>query len=225
MNGNLPSDSLTTIEGDLGLLLAVTNEEPTGGGRVSESVAPSAADRSLLFERLSETLLLKAEEQINTQIPVGSFLLPNTLSLVETVDEIYYPAEGLAADAVTLDLSQTFHANYVSADDLQLLGNQILNASMPEGYVAVKGTLSLTPQGNPESDANGAVKWVMRASQNIEPALDHASLANFMLGKNVKAAVNALAVLSKNSESRIEMFPSWWPWLPFLPARINVLAG
>jgi len=222
--GNVEAETITTIEGRLGLSLSVSNPEPTSGGRELASLQASDADRERAKELLLEIFDGEAREKFLNEIHPGDLLFENTISLSQIVSEEYEPPAGAAGTTVTLTMQVEFSARYVSGSDLAELGSLALNASLPSGFVPAAGAVTVKPVTTPVLQEDGSVHWTMRAERKIVQTIDPARVSSLILGSGRRAAQDRLdESLPLASSPVISMSPSWWPWVPLLPFRIEVV--
>ncbi|MCL4260485.1 MAG: baseplate J/gp47 family protein, partial [Anaerolineales bacterium] len=121
--GNMPIDSLLTIRGGLGLSLAVTNPEPTGGGRDKSSAQASDADRTRVKEALMQTLDERARNEFLEKLEAGDILFDETIAAAQIFLEEYDPPAGAAGTMLTLTMQVEYSARYASASDLTSLAS------------------------------------------------------------------------------------------------------
>lgn len=221
--GNLDAETISAIEGRLGLSLTVSNPEPTSGGRELPSVQASDADRerakALLMESLEEDARLKFAEELAS----GNLLFDKTIQLSQTLQEEYDPPAGAAGTTLTLTMQVEFSALYADASDVTRLASLALNASLPSGFSAASEALTVRPLTTPALNADGSTKWTVRAERNIVQQINTAQVAQMLQGSSVR---NVESQLKKNlplaSDPDIKLTPSWWPWMPIVPFRITV---
>jgi len=221
--GNLPAGALVAIEGGLGAGLAVTNPAPLSGG--SDRLAPVASeeDRAALRAALLEELRQQALEQFEASLEPGDLVFPASFAVVDVTAERYVPAEGQPGSRLTLTMQVEFRAAYAAWTDLSALAVFSLDASLPAGYVAEPGSLSLAVVGDPVTSADGSTQWRMRAQRQLHERADQAEVARLVQGQTRRAAAERLAqAFSLRSPPVFRLRPSWWPFLPSLPFRIVV---
>ena len=222
--GNLDAETLTAIEGRLGLSLSVTNLEPTSGGRELSSVQASEADRTRVKDLLMKDLEARARENILSGSRSGDLLFEKTLTVSQTFSEEYDPPAGAAGTKLTLTMQVEFSAQYASASDLTKLATLAMNASLPSGFVPAPGAVTVKPVTNPFIDKDGALRWNMRAERTIARSFDTTQVTQLVLGLGVeKAQSNLDENLPSESLPKIQLSPAWWQWVPLLPFRIQVI--
>jgi hypothetical protein len=214
------------IEGRLGLSLSVMNLEPTSGGRELSSVQASDADRTRVRDLLLKSLEETARENISGELKSGDLLFDSTLSVSQTLSEEYDPPPGAAGTQLTLTMQVEYSAQYASASDLTKLATLAMDASLPSSYhaAASPGALTLKPVTNPTLVEDGSVQWTMRAERTIVQTFDTAQVTQLVLGYGVKKAQSNLNKnLSSANSPTLQLSPAWWPWVPLVPFRVEVV--
>ena len=221
--GNLPANSLQVIDGSVSLSASVTNPEPTTGGSDRVTTAPSEEDRKRVRTVLVNLLINQAQQQIREAIGAKSLLLANTLTMGQPAEEKYDPPPGQAGNLLTLTMRVPFSTQYLAADDLTQLAEVTLNASEPEGFVPIPGTLTFNAAGTPMMDSSGAAHIDLQVGRTSEYQIDPLQANALSRGLSPKAAAKILkARLPLAKPAEIVLFPSWWPWLPLNPFGITV---
>jgi hypothetical protein len=222
--GNLASGSVAAIEGELGLSLLVTNPYATHGGSDVAAPAPREQDRQILLRQLTTTLRASALSDLQNSLEEGDLLLSTSLELADTLEETYAPASGLPGDQLELTLRIEYQALVVAAENLQALAVPVLDGSLAEGTLAVPGTLILRHTGFSEPDEQGAVTWTLNAQRSVHADISADEAIQMTVGQPTGTAAKLLASsLPLAGDPRIELSPSWWPRLPYLPFRIEVI--
>ena len=226
VQGNLPAESLTTLEGSLGTRLTVTNPLPASGGTNRPVLSPTDYQRDQLYKQLGERLRLQALEELSRQVQPGDLLLTPTLTLTQVIRAEYDPPQGQPADQLDLDLSLKFQAQVVSQGDLEALAKTILDANIPPGYHAIPGTLQLEMLDEPKPGVGQRVTWQIGAAQNLLADLEKGKASALIRGLAPGQVNEKLrASLPVQDTAAIRIFPSWWPRLPVLPFRIAIRSG
>jgi hypothetical protein len=223
--GNLEPETITVIEGRLGLSLSVTNPEATTGGRELPSVQASDADRervkTLLMKKLEEQALLKLESELSP----GDLVLDQNMTVSQILSEEYDPPAGAAGTSLKLDMRVEYINHYAAASDLDELAALALNASLPSGFHSADADkITVQPESNPIVEEDGTAKWNMRAERKIVRQIDPALVTKMIQGYgawNVKAKLKENLPLAAAPD--VQLIPSWWPWMPIVPFRISVV--
>jgi hypothetical protein len=221
---NISTGRIKAIEGDLGVSLTVDNPSPITGGSLSASPAPTAGDRELLKEQLIATLTENAQQEIADSLEPKDTILTETPELVSVISESYSPSEHQPASELSLILRLEFKAPYISGADQDTFANAILEANIPPGYSAVPGTMDVTPITSPRYNAGSTTPWRSRLTQDIQSEPSVNQIVSLSLGRSPQKASQAVMENSSLSTAPlIKTTPSWWPVLPFIPIRINVI--
>jgi hypothetical protein len=222
--GNLDAETINVVEGRLGLSASVINPDPTAGGRERSSVQATDADR----EHAKELLLKSLEDDARTNLLDGlgsdDVLFSDTFALSQIISEVYDPPAGAAASQLTLTMQAEFSILYANASDLNKLASLALNASLPPGFIAASNAVTVKSATAPSLLDDGSIHWTIRAERKIYQQVSVAQVRQLLQGL---ASSEAQSVLNKNlpllSEPKILLSPSWWPWMPIVPFRIEVV--
>lgn len=225
--GNLTANSLTAIEGSLGVQVSASNPQPTHSGSARSVPAPTAADRLRLAERLEANLKQTALAEFRSRIQPGDLLIVESLQLESVVEESFLPAEGLPADRLSLNQRLDYRALVVAAADLERLSASIFDKNLPEGFAAASDSLLVeavtSPQTDPTSSEAPRYRWTMHAVRRIVARIPQAQAVRLALGRSPDSARRALLEgLHLEAPPEIHLLPDWWPRLPALPFRIEV---
>ncbi len=223
--GNLDPETITVIEGRLGLSLSVTNPEATTGGRELPSVQASDADRERVKSLLMKTLEEEARQKFEAELSPGDLVLEPNMTVSQILSEEYDPPAGAAGTSLKLDMRVEYVNRYASASDLAELASLALNASLPSGFHAAESDeVSIKPDSNPIVEEDGTAKWNMRAERKVIRQIDPALVTKMIQGYgawNVKSKLKENLPLAAAPD--VQLTPPWWPWMPIVPFRISVV--
>lgn len=221
--GNVDAGAIQAIEGNLGLLVTVTNEEPTNGGRNRLTDAPTERDHTRLREKLLTDLEAQALSEMEALLAQNDQFFTDTLSVDQVLEETYDPSLGQPGDSVNLSMRVAFSAWYASGDDLTKLASTVLNASKPEGFSAVTEPLSFEALNEQRTDSKGVTHWVLRVSRELVMQVDEGKIVPLVQGRSHSAAQAQLNdTLDMPNRPKIQLTPEWWPWMPLIPFNITV---
>ena len=222
--GNLPAGRVDSVEGALGLQVSVSNPQATHSGSNYEAPAPSQADRRRLERSLLNALGNTAQAEVRALLADGDIPLSAHPSVVEILEERYFPAEAQSSETLELRMRVQFVSQVASREDLQSLAALILDTSLPEGYEVVEGPIAIQAVTVPVLLEDGTASWEMRAERSIAPELREVQAINLALGVSPEEAAQGLIKeLDLNTVPEIQLRPSWWPRLPYLPFRIQII--
>jgi hypothetical protein len=142
----------------------------------------------------------------------------------QILSETYDPPAGAAGASLTLSMQVEFSVLYASAPDLTKLAALALDASLPSGFSAPAEALTLEPVTEPRVNAEGSLRWTVRAERRIFRQISNVQVTQLIQGLG---AGHARALLTENlaleAAPEIKLSPSWWPWIPIVPFRIAVV--
>lgn len=229
--GNQPAGSLVAIEGLLGTQVGVSNPQPTSGGASRLVPAPSDEDRRQLRDRLFASLQSSALGEVQRQLEPGDLVIPSSLQLLETIQADYQPEVGLPADRLVLSLRVQYQALVVSANDLEAIARAVLDANLPDSFTTVDGSLRVAtviqPAPSEVAETSGPVyRWKVHAYRTMIAQVPAPQAVRLVLGRTRENAILRLQdVLALDGPAQITMQPEWWPRLPVLPFRVNVVTA
>lgn len=222
--GNLDAEVINLIEGRLALSLSVTNPEPLTGGRERASVQATDSDRARAKELLLKSLESDARASLLDELNSDDLLFDKTFSLTQILLESYDPPAGAAGSQLTLTMQVEYSVQYASASDLTELASLALNASLPSGFAAMSDKATIEQKSTPQLLGDGSLRWDMRVEQEIAQQVNTAFVAQLIQGLGLSAAQSRLKQnLPLASEPKVSLSPAWWPWVPIVPFRIEVV--
>jgi hypothetical protein len=224
ISGNLDVETINVVDGRLGLSVSVTNPETTEGGRERASVQATESDRSrakvLLLRVLDDDALAGFQDELDS----GDVLFDDSFMLSQIISENYDLPSGAAGSQLTLTMQVEYSIQYASASDLTELASLALNASLPPGFSSASDIVTFESATAPELLDEGSLRWTIRTEREIVQQLNPMLVTQMIQGLG---AVDAQSRLEKNlpllSKPRILLSPSWWPWVPIVPFRIDVV--
>lgn len=223
-SGNLAVDLIQSVEGPLGLSLAVTNPAPTSGGAERTVVAPSAEDRERLRTMLLENLREQSKLEVMAELPSGSLIFPDSIREVAVLEEVYFPPAGKAGAALSLAMRVEFSLQYASGVDLNTLSTLAMNAALEDGFVASSDAPTIQLFGTPFAADGGKTNFSLQMERKIFRTIDTRRIVSLAQGQSLDSALARLnESFTFSSPPQIEMRPGWWPWLPLTPFRIEVV--
>ncbi len=221
--GNVQAGALRVVKGDLGLRVAVTNNEPLQGGRNRLVDTASPADRERLRENLLKRLEIEALKDMRARLDEGDQLFADTLDVQQVINEDYDPPLGQPGRYLGLSMQVEFSANYAAGDDLIELADLVLNASIDPEFVPAGEEYDFEQVGSRLTGEDGVTRWVVRVRRVLVKQVDRLYAARLALGRSPRdAAQRIFENLPLSVRPKILLLPEWWPWLPLLPFNILV---
>jgi hypothetical protein len=223
-DGNVLAEKIVAIEGPLGLNLSVINRRRTSGGSNFTAVTPSEDDYQTIYNQLVDSLKNNALAEFQYEaspnyIPLSSIPLEQRI-----IEESYHPKIGEPSDFLELHLQAEYKFPYASKEDLFQLGRIVLDRHATDNYTPRPETLVIRQLTEPIIQSNGNASWKMQASWQVGAILDETEAVANILGL---APEQALLKLNENTSIEagtvIRITPEWWPRLPMVPFRINLI--
>ena len=222
--GNIDAEAINAVEGRLGPSLSVTNPEPTDGGRERASVQATDADRERAKELLLASLKDDASASLLDEFNSDDVFFTDTLAPAQIISENYDLPAGAAGSRLTLSMQVEYSVLYATASDLTELASLALNTSLPPGFSSAPETVTLESVSDPSLDDDGSIRWTMRAEQEIVQQVNPIFVIQLVQGLGSSTAQSELEdSLPLLSKPKIVLSPSWWPWVPIVPFRIEVV--
>lgn len=223
-SGNLPVNTLVAIEGDLGPDFTVTNLYATHGGTDAFVPGPTKQDIRLLREHLVGKLEQAALVELNSILPAEDTLITPTLKIIETINETTIPAVGEPGNQLSLSMRLRFQSQVVAWEKLNNLVKPIMDANTPTGYTPIINSMTLKQLTTPTLGEDGNVHWTILAQRKLQADILVDQAINLITGLTIPQAIDRLnGSLPLSAEAQIMLIPEWWPRLPFLPLRIQVI--
>jgi hypothetical protein len=223
-SGNLPPDQLVSIEGELGLDLTVTNPSSTHGGTDVSYPSPSMLDIRLLRERLRSQLKQTALMQIQSILPDGDLVISPTLTIIDTLEETASPSIGEPGNLLELSMRLRVQSHVVSEKEIFSLVTPIMDSNTPAGFSSVVNTLEIAQLSNPTIGEDGNAHWTISAVRKLQADIPAGRVVNIIIGATVPQAKERLfASLPLTEQPQIVLTPAWWPRLPLLTMRMEVV--
>jgi hypothetical protein len=228
--GNLRANQVVVIEGPLGLSAAVNNPNPLRGGTSLPAQTPSEADYKYLYSLAMTALQEDALEEALLGMPAGSFAIAETLVLDEVIEEVYTPPapqegeEAWPSPELELTLIAEFSVWVVTGEDVIQAAALALDANLPQGYTSSGPAAAVANQSEPASADGMTYRWQVRARRSILAGIDSSLATNLVRSRPPEQAADLLfRAFPLKNQPEIEITPDWWPWLPVVPARIELV--
>ncbi|GAP07025.1 MAG TPA: hypothetical protein DEQ80_09740 [Anaerolinea thermolimosa] len=222
--GNLDAGSTLAVEGLLGMVVLANNPEPIQGGEDRWSPSPAEQDYQKLEQTLENSLRSAAMEELLKSLTSDQLLVPGSLKLSKKMSETREPQPGQPGSEARLNLQAEFTAWYIRKADLSSLSQTALNVSLPAGFHPLPESLEFHFAEGSKIDAQGAIHWTTQVYRKAEADWSGGVAAQALVGYPSTEAVSRLmAMFSLAEPPEVYLFPSWWPRMPWVPFRIEVV--
>jgi len=117
-----------------------------------------------------------------------------------------------------------FHALKIKFNDLQTLATFFFDSDLPDGYEPTDGSLKTEEIEQITGGSEAITEWRLRAKRTIATKLSKPEVVQISLGDTpAVAAYNIGKANELGNPPTIILTPRWWPRLPLLPFRIQVV--
>lgn len=220
--GNVPPNMINEIEGVAALAVRVSNPAPLAGGGEKEVRSVDAADRDTAREQLTRILRDDVLKQLQAELAPGEFLIPESLSGT-ILDATFDHEVTEQADNLTLVMRVAYTALKVASEDANSLVFTALSHQAPAGYALIpegmafqRGVASAVPS------RDDVYQFSMQGVGYAAADLDVGRALRQIAGKRIEDARGLLKqALPLKSDPQITVYPSWFPWMPWLSFRIH----
>lgn len=108
--------------------------------------------------------------------------------------------------------------------DILSLAQSISTANLPDGYRIMPGIPEITNISKPEILTDTIAEWQIRIRQKIQIRLNENQVINQSIALPLAEVQHQLVKsLPLDAPPIVSVSPSWWPRLPILPFRIQVI--
>jgi len=222
--GNMEANSLGSLIGDIGTSVSAINPNPSNGGTDIITKMASEIDRSELKDQMESDLRVKAIQSAQEQLAEGDILFPETIKLEEILKETYVPIAGQPGDRLCIDLKVSYTIQYAEHSDLVMLGETVLNAGLPEGYLPLPGDyIKFDLLNKPTTNSKGTTTLSLKAYRRIIREINSLKISSHIMGLSIHDAYQFLnEEYGLDIKPVIQISPSWWKRVPIVPLRIAI---
>ncbi|NMB53386.1 MAG: hypothetical protein GYA15_01685 [Leptolinea sp.] len=224
--GNCPPNTVTRIDGELGLQLELSNPEQITGGTDRQAPSPSEEDIQILKMELKDRLSKAAEKQLSASLNPDEILLTSSITPKEVISEKITPEIGQVGINVNVFQKIEFTALIIRQDNLQKQAKALLDANRANKDWALSSSSPVDIQilDQKYSETPEIAKLTTRIKGRTIPPLDIEKIRRSIAGtgRATAQAILAVQVLSERT-AEIETWPVWFPYLPWLESRITII--
>jgi len=220
--GNVDALTIRVVEGAPSYQVDVLNDKPIQGGNEKRVSIVANEDQNRLRASLVQKLQQKAYEELVARLSPGDWIPADSLD-VAIADESFDKKVGDEADKLNLTMKVRVTGFAVDGQATRDLLSRALVANSNGGLVVNEATLAVQQPVGTAQVQGDTVRFKASASATLVPAINLKAASSHIAGKDVEAAALWLAQECDLSEPpRIEIRPSWWHRLPWMPSRIQV---
>ncbi len=220
--GNVPESLINRVEGTLATQVEVRNLAPIEGGGNRSTAAVTAEDREALRAQVMQYLQAAALAEMADEVTVREFLTPDSLRVVNIINETYSHDVGEQADRLTLQMQVGFEGTAVNTTESSGIAFEALSILIPEGFALVPDSIRFESGTVTAVDDDGRVTFSMIAEGRASAELDVSKQIEAITGQEPETAVTYLNQrLPLREPTTIETWPVWFDRVPYLTTRIE----
>ena len=219
--GNVGVDRINVIpEGYDNVVLSVTNQEPTTGGRHDEFPVIEQADVDAALAALNTALAADFDAKLadTTQVPEGTDLFLETKLLGEATPTID-PATLVDKEQAEFEFGLTAQGTVTGVDPAPLddIADELIRDEVPSGFTLLEDSIDIEP-GTPIVDLS-TVRYPVTVRALAKRDVDVDELRADIAGKPLH---EARLVLDEVGTSTIEVWPDWVTTIPTMDGRVTI---
>ena len=226
--GNVKALTINIVEGEIAQLVEVLNDVPTEGGTIKR--VPIVAYKD--FDRLRADLIVHLQQEAYTQLVSelgeGEFVPPDSLK-VEVMAQYYDQVVDQRSDVLSMQMKVVARGIAVDGAALKRLAARLLVSGagkerrLIEDSLAVQISEQVRVEGVHASGTR-VVHLSFTTHGLVAPVIDIEQVKKAIRGQVVADATDWLSrELPLRSKPRVTVIPEWWEWMPWLPARVDVI--
>ncbi len=219
--GNLPVGSIVVVDPPLGQSLSVYNPQALSGGTLTHLPALSDADIQAGNEAINQELVHVFQDQVTAEIPEFIHLSANSMVVQKVISESTPPHYDQPLTTFQISKTVVMRGYYFLYSDMEEWINLSLRASFPGVLTEITDTpeyYSVSMHYSPDV----SMQISMFTPFKIMPLFDTEAIAIQVRSLKPDYAINVIHTLIPGSQPVITLHPNWWPWLPFIPQRIEI---
>lgn len=224
VEGNIEPGQVVILEGNQGSMVEVNNESLFAGGGASNANAPTEQDYSLARSQLLQELEDMALQEALRDSDNERTAIKESLKIKEVVVEEQVNPVGEPSDTLKLKMTAIFTLLAYEPAQLQTLVGEVMDLSLPEGYHVAKDPVEVENLGDLSMVAENEASWRVEVSREIIEDLPINVIISRIRGLSKAKAIGVLNLEVPHIKSaEVVPFVKWWPWLPLLTSRINLV--
>ena len=222
--GNVAANRITTIpEGYDPVVLSVTNQNPTGGGKHDEFSLIKQEDVDAALLALQTALLADFDAKLTdtSRVPEGTELFPPTKTVGEATPTLD-PATLVGKEQAEFELGLTAQGTVLGVDSSPIddIADTLIRAEVTSGFTLLEPSIEVEP-GTPIVDL-ATVRYLVTVRALESRDVDVDALLAAIKGKPLH---EARLVLDEVGESTIQVWPDWVTTIPTVDGRVTISVG
>lgn len=219
--GNVAAGRISIIpEGYDPVVLSVTNQDPTAGGKHDEFPRIEQTDVDAALLALQAAILTDFDVKLadTSRVPEGTELFPPTKKVGETTPTVD-PATLVGKEQADFELGLTAQGTILGVDSSPIadIADTLIRAEVASGFTLVPSSIEVEP-GTPIVDVD-SVRYPVTVRALESRVVDVDALLAEIKDKPLHVA---RLVLDEVGESTIEVWPDWVTTIPSVDGRVTI---
>lgn len=220
--GNVPAGDISSIDGDLGLQVSISNPEPVRGGTVISQAAVTASDLEVARAELRQELIDEAEQILLASLGSDEELIQGSLGVAEVRSEQFDRQVGEIADTIHLELEIIVEALFVNVERLASELHAEIQTDTSLTYQLVPGSLELQSIVLAERSSSDQYSLVIGSRYALFRSIDKGNLSTIIRGVKPDEAARRIELAYPRVDYSLSVRPAWYPAIPLLPQQIDI---
>lgn len=222
VEGNAPANLVNRIEGTLALQLEVINLDDMSGGAVRDAQVVTEDDQERLRVQVLQFIEAVARSEMEAQLAAGEFLAVDSLRIGEVFNETYSHFIGEQSTLLSLEMRAEVHGTAVNTTDASGLIFDALAEQVPAGFTLVPSSIQFDNGEVLGVSEDGRITFEMLGTARVAADLTLAEALTTISGQRPDiAAAYLYQTLPLRDVPAIQVWPTWFDRVPYLPARIQ----
>ncbi len=217
--GNVEKETIQGVEGQIGLLITVTNPLPSEGGADRQVSAPTEQDLHDLEKAIQFAFETSALNAIKENAGEDSIIIPQSIKIGEVLNRFQEPEIGTPSDTISLTMTAESSGSLINAEDIQQAAKLILDANLPDADKPSEDGIEVDIISKEAEDG----EWLIKASRLVSKVIHPDEIAQLAAGKTPQVFLTALSdIMPMDGNPKIQIRPFFLGRFPLLPMRIHV---
>jgi len=224
--GNLPSQSITRVAGELSGSITVQNLNPTFGGGVRETAFVTQTDRDRLVTLARQQVIQDARNVLLVSLDESSsFLVSDSIRIADERTLIYSAEVNEPVDSISLTMQGLVEATLIDLNEARQVAFANLGNYLAEGRIIDNQLLDYRRGEVTEILDDGRVAFQMRVQGSTRVRVDTQEAADIVAGKSeadARAALERAFELDPRRPPEVDTWPPFFNRMPLFSSRIQI---
>lgn len=222
--GNVSPGVITRIQGPLGLLIFVSNPEGTSGGEDALFRSVSQFDQGRLERELLKELLAQAERYLSEGLDEQHVFVEGSLKVSDVLERSFDCSPGEIANQMTLWMKVELDGITLRKDVLWEMATETFADHLPRGRAVIPESYFVHQARLARLEGSGDLEIAIFIEGAIYSQLDLDRVRRQISGRSpIKAQEWLSNALDLEQPAIVSLQPSWFPILPWIGDRIEIL--